>query len=253
MGVKQYADAFTFPLRKENVGILVLGLFVLSFLPTVLSYIPIGGQVVSGVINLFLTAYYAIFLQSILHASMQGEDRIPAWPDAGRPEDLFEDLVSIVVPFLVSFLPLILLRISISGVSQLRSAGFILQSSMPALSETSPLMVTLTLLFLVVGWLYFPMAVLVWTFYGGWSILNPAAVAKAAWQTGPSYLGLAVTVWLMVTAAWSVSLIPGQYITTFGSSLLVFYALVVAARMLGLHYRRHRSTLGWERQAPEPA
>ena len=248
-----YADAFAFPLRKQNLGILVLGLFVLSFLPTLFSLIPIGGAVLSCLISLFLLGYYALFLQSILHASMQGEDRIPPWPDIGGFEDLFEDLVSIVAPFLVSFLPLLLLRCSIAGVSALRSAGFILESSMPAFSGGSPLVMGLSLLFIVAGWLYFPMAILVWTFYGGWSILNPLAVAKAAWQTGPSYLGLAATVWVMVTAAWSVSLIPGMYITAFGSSLLVFYALVVAARLLGMHYRRHRAVLGWERETPEPA
>jgi hypothetical protein len=251
--VKPYADAFTFPLRKENLGILVLGLFVLSFLPTLFSLVPIGGALLSGLISLFLLGYYALFLQSILHASMQGEDRIPAWPDIDGLGDLLEDLLSIVAPFLVSFLPLLLLRCSIVGISELRSAGFILQSSMPAFLESSPLMMALSLLFLVAGWLYFPMAILVWTFYGGWSILNPVAVAKAAWQTGPSYLGLAATVWVMVTAAWSVSLIPGASITAFGSSLLVFYALVVTARLLGMHYRRHRSTLGWERETPEPA
>jgi len=251
--VNRYAEAFTFPLRKQNLGILVLGLFVLSFLPTLFSLVPIGGAAISGVITLFLVGYYALFLQSILHASMQGEDRIPPWPDISHPGDLLEDVLSIVAPFLVSFLPLLLLRCSIAGVSELRSAGFILQSSMPVFSESSPLMMALSLLFIVAGWLYFPMAILVWTFYGGWSILNPVAVAKAAWQTGPSYLALAATVWGMVTAAWSVSLIPGMVITAFGSSLLVFYALVVAARLLGMHYRRHRAALGWERETPEPA
>jgi hypothetical protein len=136
------------------------------------SLVPIGGALLSGLISLFLLGYDALFLQSILHASMQGEDRIPAWPEIGGLADLFEDLLSIVAPF----------------------PGFILESSMPAFSETSPLMVALSLLFLVAGWLYVPLAILVWTIYGGWSIFNPVAVAKAAWQTGPSYLGLAATV-----------------------------------------------------------
>jgi hypothetical protein len=252
--VKPVVDAFRYPLRRQNLGMLVLGLFVLSFLPTLFSFIPIGGGVVSGVIDFFLLGYYALFLQSILHATMSGEDRIPAWPDAHHPFELFEELLAIVAPFIVSFLPLILLHASAAGFSALQSSGFILRSSMPAfLADGTPWRIGLEAALLIAGWLYLPMAILVQTFYGGSALLNPVAVARAAWQTGPSYLLLAFLVWAMVTAAWAVSLIPGQFITAFGSSLLVFYALIVAVRLLGTHYRTYRERLGWERGAPEPA
>jgi len=251
--VKPIAEAFTYPLRRENLGMLVLGLFVLSFLPTVLSYIPIGGGVVAGVIDLFLLGYYSLFLQSILHASMSGQDRIPAWPDAHHPFELFEECLAIATPFLISFLPLILLHASAAGFSALQSSGFILRSSMPVfLTEGTPWRIGLESMLVLLGWLYLPMAILVQTFYGGGALLNPVAVARAAWQTGPSYLLLAFLVWAMVTASWAVSLIPGRFITAFGSSLLVFYALIVAVRLLGTHYRTHRERLGWERGAPEP-
>jgi hypothetical protein len=252
--VKAYAEAFTYPLRRENLGMLVLGLFVLSFLPTVLSYLPLGGGVLSMVIDLFLLGYYALFLQSVLHASMSGQDRIPAWPDAQHPVELFEECLAIVAPFLISFLPLILLHASAAGFSALQSSGFILRSSMPVfLTEGTPWRIGVELLLVLLGWLYLPMAVLVQTFYGGGALLNPVAVARSAWQTGPSYLLLAFLVWAMVTAAWAVSLIPGKFITAFGSSLLVFYALLVAVRLVGTHYRAHRERLGWERGSPEPA
>ena len=113
--MKAYVDAFTYPLRRENLGMLVVGLFVLSFLPTLLSYVPIGGAVLSIVLDLFLLAYYALFLQSILHATMSGQDRIPAWPEAEHPVDLFGECLAIAAPFLISFLPLILLRASAAG------------------------------------------------------------------------------------------------------------------------------------------
>lgn len=232
---------------------LVLGLFVLSFLPTVFSYVPIGGGVLAAVIDLFLLGYYVLFLQSILHATMSGEDRIPAWPDAHHPFELFEECLAIVAPFVVSFLPVILLHASAAGFSVLASTGFILRSSMPVfLAEGTPWRIGLESALVIAGWLYLPMAVLVQTFHGGAALLNPIAVAKAAMQTGPSYLLLAFLIWGMVTAAWAVSLIPGKFITAFGSSLLVFYALIVAVRLLGTHYRAHRERLGWERGAPEP-
>jgi hypothetical protein len=230
---------------------LVLGLFVLSFLPTIFSFIPIGGGV-SGVIDLFLLGYYALFLQSILHATMSGKDRIPAWPEAHQPFELFEECLAIAAPFVVSFLPLVLLRASAAGVSALQSSGFILRSSMPVfLADGTSWRIGLEAALVLIGWLYLPMAILVQTFHGGAALLDPIAVAKAAWETGPSYLLLAFLVWAMVTAAWAVSLIPGKFITAFGSSLLVFYSLIVAVRLLGTHYRTHRERLGWERGASQ--
>lgn len=252
--MKAYVEAFAYPLRRANLGMLVLGLFVLSFLPTVLSYVPIGGGVLAGVIDLFLLGYYALFLQSILHASMLGNDRIPAWPEAHHPVELFEECLAIAAPFLISFLPLILLRASAAGYSALQSSGFILRSSMPGfLADGTSWRIGLEAGLVILGWLYLPMAVLVQTFYGGGALLNPIGIARSAWQTGPSYLLLSFLVWAMVTAAWAVSLIPGKFITAFGSSLLVFYALIVAVRLLGTHYRTNRERLGWERKTPEPA
>jgi hypothetical protein len=253
-GVKRYFEAFGYPLRRENLGVLALGIFVLSIVPALLSIAPIAGGTLGICLDLGIVGYYALFLQSILHASMAGRDGIPAWPEMEHPTDLLEDFFSIVAPFIISFLPLIILRASIAGLSALQSTGFILRSAVPAgLEGSSPAMMLLSGLLLVGGWLYLPMAILVWTYYGGTSILNPIAVVRTAWSTGPTYLLLVLLVASMVTAAWAVSLIPGKFITTFGSSLLALYSLIVAMRMLGTHYLIHRERLGWEeRQAPEP-
>ena len=253
-GVKPYWDAFAFPFRRVHLGTLVFGLFVLTIIPAGLAFIPIGGGAISGVLDLLLLGYYAVFLQSILSATMEGSDRIPAWPEFQSPLELAQDFFTIVAPFLVSFLPVILLRASTAGWVALQSSGFILRTSMPAsLAEGALPRIAIELALLALGWLYLPMATLAWTFYGGSSILNPVAVAKAAWSTGFSYLLLAGLTWMMVTAAWAVSLIPGEWITSFGSSLLVFYALIVAIRLLGTHYRLHRERLGWERTPGERA
>jgi hypothetical protein len=162
--------------------------------------------------------------------------------------ELANEFFTIVAPFLISFLPVIILRASAAGWVALQSSGFIHRTSMPvALAEGSLPRISIELALVALGWLYLPMAMLAWTFYGGSSILNPVAVAKAAWSTGFSYLLLAGMIWMMVTAAWAVSLIPGEFITSFGSSLLVFYSLIVAIRLVGTHYRLHREQLGWER------
>jgi len=252
--VKAYLQAFTFPFKKEHLGVLVFGLFVLTFIPMALGISPFLGGIVSSLIDLGLLGYYALFLQSILQATMQGEDRIPAWPEMDSPMELLQDFFTIIAPFIVSFLPLILLHGFMAGFDALASSGFILRSAVPSvLTEGTPWHLLVGIPLLVFGWLYLPMATLAWSFYGGTSILNPVSVAKAAWSTGASYLGVSFLIWALVTAAWAVSLIPGKYITSFGSSLLVFYALIVAVRLVGLHYRYNRQRLGWERSVPEPA
>src|SRR6185503_5769697 len=104
------------------------------------------------------------------------------------------------------------------------------------LKGTSPTLAVVSTALLIGGWLYLPMAILVWTYYGGTSILNPIAVVRTAWRTGAAYLLVVILFAAMVIAAWGVSLIPGRFITGFGAALLVFYALVVAMRLLGTHY-----------------
>ena len=251
--MRRYFEAFSYPLRRGNAGVLLLGVAVLVIVPSVLSVVPLGGSLAGIGIDLFLTGYYALFLRSILHASMEGRDDFPAWPDLERPTDLIEDFFSLVAPFIVSFLPLILLRASASGFAALQSMGFLFRSAVPAgLSQASPGYALLSVGLLILGWLYLPMAILVWTYYGGASILNPIVVARSAWRTGASYLLLVVLVAAMISGAWGLSLLPEGFLTSIGSSLLAFYALVVAMRMLGTHYRIHRETLEWERRAPEP-
>jgi hypothetical protein len=237
---------------------MLAGVAVLALGPALLKLLIPRNQMAGAAlclgIDFLVLAYYAVFLRSILHASMDGREELPLWPEMSHPTDLAEEFFSIVAPFIVSFFPLILLRASIVGIGALQSLGFIVQSALPVpLSEASPWTGALSALLLIGGWLYLPMAILVWVFYGGSSILNPIAVARSAWRTGPSYLLLVLLVAAMVMAAWGVSVIPGNFITTLGTWLLTFYALVVAMRLLGTHYLIHREDLGWEApRAPEP-
>ena len=254
----RYLDAFAYPLRRHNLAVMLVGVFFLAVVPSVISFVipqqHMTGSALGMGLHFLVLAYYAIFLQSILHASMEGKEDFPFWPDLSHPTDLIEELLSIVAPFIVSFLPLILLRVAVAGVTSLLSLGFIVESAVPsALVGSSAGLKLVSIALLIGGWLYLPMAVLVWTFYGGWSVLNPIAVVRTAWRTGPSYLFVVVLVAAMINGAWAVSLIPGQVLTPFASSLLIFYALVVSMRLLGTHYRLHRERLGWdERRLPEP-
>ena len=246
--MKSTLEALAYPLRRENLGVMLLGVAVLSILYAIVSL-----SRRAFVIEIILLSYYAIYLHLILHTSMEGRDKIPAWPEAQSMDDLFEDFLSIVIPFLVAFLPIIVLRVCAEGFF-FGSLGAIFRCAGPsALLSPSETVNAISAVLLIAGWLYLPMAILVWNFYGGKSILDPVAVAKAAWRTGPDYLLLVLKMAVLVTLAWSVTLIPDKFITTFGASLLTFYALVVSMRLLGTFYRTHRATLGFERELPEPA
>lgn len=235
-------EAFAFPFRRDHLGILAVGVFVLSLLPAGLSFFPKYWY-----LQLIVLACYAVFLRSILHATMNGEDRIPAWPEIDGWEDALQDVVSVAAPFVVSFAPAFAVHAIRVGVDGVPDPVLVLSACMPVgLAVGSPALLAVEVVLIAAGWLYLPMATLAWTFYGGWAIFNPVAVAKAAWSTGPSYLVLCFLVWITVTAAWAVSLVPAPLLTAFGSSLLALYALIVAARLVGLHYRAHRATLDWE-------
>jgi hypothetical protein len=249
--VKRYFEAFAYPFTGDNGIVMVVGVAVLSFLPTLYSLLPLSSGYWGFGLGFVFLSYYAIYLRSILHSSMDGKEHLPPWPDWEHPEGAFEEIVSILAPFMVSFLPLILLRIGVGGLADFRSLGFFFHSTLqPQLTSNSAWATVASALLLIFGWLYLPMAVLVWTYYGGWSIFNPVAVARTAWRTGPGYLALSLLIAILISAAWSMTLLPASWLTTFGTSLLVFYALVVSMRMLGTHYNEHRVRLGWEQAKP---
>jgi len=244
--VKRLLEAFRYPFAYGNAFILILGVAVMS----VFSWLAVGLLLEAAFLG-----YYALYLRAILSASMEGENRIPAWPDWDHWGDFIQDVFSMLAPFAVSFAPLLIFRVLHDGADHLASLGYVFSSALPSgLLLSSPASTVLSILLFLLGWLYLPMAMLVWTFYGGASILNPVAVARTAWQTGPTYLLMSALIAGLVSAAWCVSLVPSPMLTTFGASMLTFTALVIAMRMLGTFYRMHRDRLGWDRSArPEPA
>lgn len=244
--MKRLFEAFAYPFAYGNAFILILGVGVMS----VLSWFTAG-----HFLQLVFFGYYALYLQAILSTSMEGENRLPFWPDWSHYDDFLQDMLSMLAPFGVSFLPLLVFRALHEGAGNLASPAFVLSTALPSgLLLSSPATAILSTLLFAWGWLYLPMAMLVWTFYGSASMFNPVAVARAAWATGPTYLLMCVLVAALVSAAWCVTLAPSPMLTTFGASMLIFTALVIAVRMLGTFYRMNRETLGWDRSVrPEPA
>ena len=64
-----YLRCFGYPFRKSNLPLMVLGCVVFVGIPTFISLIPFAG-VLALIVQVFLVAYYAVFLHSMLGASM---------------------------------------------------------------------------------------------------------------------------------------------------------------------------------------
>ena len=94
---------------------------------------------------------------------------------------------AIVAPFLVSFLPLIVLHTSAAGFSALQSSGFILRSSTPAfLADGTSWRLALEAVLLLAGWLYLLMRAhqLKGGFFAGsygWAILLGGILGSVMW------------------------------------------------------------------------
>src|SRR4029079_12725 len=113
------------------------------------------------------------------------------------------EIFALAGPYVISFLPLIALRCAYANFGALGErawgyAGFILSGPLPYdLPEAPPWFAPLSWALAVLGLLYLPMALLVWSFYGGSAILKPFAVLRSIRQTGATYLfvvaGIAAT------------------------------------------------------------
>src|SRR5881394_2100735 len=189
MPVTSYLRAFAYPFRKANLGVVLLGAAVFAGVPLAISLIP-RGAVLALIVQLFLVAYYAVFLQSILRSAMAGRDEFPAWPDQIHGVDLAEDVFALAGPYVVSFLPLIVLRCCYAHFGALGQEMwgylglFLSGPTSYSLSDVPPWLGPVSWALAGLGLLYLPMALLVWSFYGGSSILNPIAIFRSAGRTG---------------------------------------------------------------------
>jgi hypothetical protein len=256
-----YLRCFAYPFTKANLPVMLIGIAVFVGIPLVLSRVPFSGVLVV-IVQLFLVAYYAVFLQSILGASMMGREEFPAWPEHSDPQDLMADILSLAGPYVVSFLPLLVLRCCYAnfGAFGERAWGyltFFLSGPTPySLPDVPSWFGPVSWALAGLGLLYLPMALLVWSFYGGRSILNPFAVVRSACRTGPSYLLLVGLIAGLCAAGWGIGAVTARFRTDFleslASALILFYALAVALRLVGVHYHVNRGKLDWERVEPEP-
>jgi hypothetical protein len=167
-----------------------------------------------------------------------------------------EGVLSFLGPYVVSFLPLIALRCLYADFGMLGSRGFgliqiFMSGPIPyAVPQAPAWFEPVSWMLAGIGLLYLPMALLVWSFFGGNAVLNPWNALRFILRAGGSYallVGLIVALlfgwWLAVGWLAALSIPWLQSILTFFS---LFYVLCVAMRMIGLHYFENRQRLLWE-------
>jgi hypothetical protein len=102
------------------------------------------------------------------------------------------------------------------------------------------------------GWMALPILLLAWPFGGLRSVLHPVALLRAAGRSGREYPLVALFTAALFIGAWAVTIIPvpagWEALSSYRAYGVAFLALIVAARVVGTYYRRHREALGWERE-----
>lgn len=235
---QQLKGVFKYPFGKGGLAMLIIGtilFFGLDFLITwgwKMRFIMLKVIAYVGIMALFSAGYLCAYLQKILHATAQGEDDVPGWPDFGQWWD------DIVAPFLLAVSAFVM-----SFGTAFAYMGFHVGND----SEMS-----LTILFplFALGFLYFPMALLAAAMSNNWLAVNPFVVMPAITRLNLQYV-LACAVFFALVLARFLSeallhaVLPVPVLPTLITSFIALYFLAVEVRLLGLLYYTNRKRLGW--------
>ncbi len=251
-----FLRAFAYPLSKNNLWVMAVGVTAFC-LPQVVAWVlPATGMLV-WVIQFLLVLYFALFFQGILETSMAGKSDFPAWPEQPNLLAYAESIFGILGPYVVSFLPLIVLRCAYADFGELGRKGFgliliFLSGPIPQVVPKAPAWFEpVSWALAAAGLAYLPMALLIWSFFGGNAVLNPVMVIRNCLRAAGSYallIGLVAALLLgwMLAVRMLVEL-PFEWARSLLTLFSLFYVACVIMRMIGLHYFANRERLQWER------
>lgn len=257
---RRLPGAFAYPAKGAGVFVLVVCTIVIF----ALDFVSGGSSLRQGISFLVVGSLFArmvfygylfSFMQSIIHSTTAGDEEMPGWPSF---DDLFGAFLRLAGAAVISFGPyLILFCITLyQGIS----AAFSSSSGSDAEPWSAPPeIMTATL---VLGCLYFPMALLAVAMKDSPLAANPLVVLPAIFKGPLEYL-LAVIVLAVVMALRALgdplihSVFPRGLTThnmakMFGFlaakglwNFVAVYLLAVNMRVLGLLYLAKKQKLGW--------
>jgi hypothetical protein len=257
MRMGPYLSQIAWPFRPGNLPAVAMGAVLAVIVPGTLGLFP--GLVIWAwwPIILGLAGYYAVFLHEVMENAMAGRDRIPAWP-CNSLDELVTELVSVVAPIVTAFLPLAVAVFCAGGLqidwwAPVPSLTVLIGGPFsPDFPKGSHAFLGLSWGLWLLGWMALPILLLAWPFGGLRAALRPLELLKSAFRAGREYPLVALFTALLFVGAWAVTLIPipAQWaaVSSYRAYGVAFLSLIIAARVVGTFYRRHREALGWERQ-----
>ena len=216
-------DALQYPLRGDGWIVLLLGTVFLIVMNFASNFVFLAGVLVTG--------YLVAFLQKIIQSSAAGDRTVPSWPEFG---DWWSDIVQPFLQFTATVLLLITAPLVLLG--------------WKAVTET-PGLVWGAWLWLGLGVLLTPMALLAVAMSDSLAALNPWFLFRSIAAAPGDYLGTSIIFGLPLAlqAGLDVLAESGQasWTSAIVSSVLGLYFLVMQMRLLGLYYFANRQRLGW--------
>jgi hypothetical protein len=223
---RQIPGTLAYPFNKSGSIMLIIGsiLFVvLEFLGGFSFYLKIVG-----------IGYLFAFMQKIISHSAQGEDELPPWPEL---TDFISDIL----------LPCLML------------AGVFVVSLAPGLlllffGRENPMLAAMAIPALIIGALYFPMALLAVAVSDNFLALSPHIVLPSMIKVfvpySVTFVVLAVLASVRVGAGLAAAFVPVEEVpwniaVTLVMGFVSLYVLTVEMRVLGLMFRSYRNRLGW--------
>jgi len=216
--------AFAYPFKRNGLILLVVGavfFLVLEFLSRF-----------SWALSIITTGYLFAYMQKIIAHSAQGDEQMPDFPEFS------EWWSDIVLPFLlfagtfaISFAPALAVFFLLRGETEPTSFGAALVGA------------------LIIGGIYFPMALLAVAVSDNFLALSPHIVVPSMFRVFLPYLVacalLALLVGVKIGSKLAFELLPMPVVPTILMGFISLYALVVEMRVLGLLFRSYRERLGW--------
>lgn len=181
------------------------------------------------VIAVLSAGYFGAFYLDIISTTILGRDEVPDWPGVSSFwDDILGPFLRLLMLCVISFGPAVAIGILGDEEEAWR---------LPALLAA-----------LLLGSLYFPMAVLGAQAFGNIFGASPHLVLPAIFRAMPLYLA----VWFALVVVFVGSGFAGEllgkipYVGWLVTSAVALYGMMFQGRLIGLLYRDRQDRLGWE-------
>ena len=237
---------FKYPFGQGGALLLIFGTFafcvmdgVMFIIKFFIRYFGIVGLLATLFVLIFVVVtgygYLFAYMQRIIVASAQDDDRLPDWPEFSEwGSDIVRPFFMLAFTFAACFGPAFGYLVSASG------------------SETDLNQLILFPL-IALGFLYFPMALLAVAMADSVAAVNPLVVVPAIMKVPRAYLIACVVFFMVVLVRYlSVTVLaritPAPMLSAIPAGFLALYFLIVEMRLLGLVYYKNRERFGWYRK-----